>query len=189
MPVVPATTRATTGNQRLAAQGIAGETYPALVVAGTATFTSQAALGYMLQLEAGQAVRGVMLRMTIAASGTAPTLARFGLADSTGKILILSGDVGAAANWPIGMCLFPFTATYVVPATAGYYVCWVINGTWSVTQPSALRQTASAAINNALTGYPPASFTWATQTDLPAIGSSVTLTTQPASGTYAAAYL
>jgi hypothetical protein len=141
--------------------------------------TSQAVFGTLIGLRGGDVLTGLKMRNATAAAGTTPTTARFGLADATGKILILSGNVNAAATWAAGVNTFPFTATFTVPSDGGYFACFVVNGTWGSTQPTPVNMTNSGAGSFGADGAnPPINFTWAAQTDLPAVSSSVTITAQ-----------
>jgi len=119
---------------------------------------------------------------------TLPTTLRVGLADKTGKILKLSGNLNALANLPAGACPLPFTGPYDILADDGYFLCIVINGTYGTTVPTPMR---AGALNLALAAFgssaPPA-FTWTGQTDLPALGASLTLSAQPGLAYYMAAY-
>src|SRR3990167_8391695 len=151
------------------AMGVISEPFsPELATTSTAP-TSQTVYGILVGLRAGDVVTGVLLRNAVAAAGTAPTTARAGLADSTGKILILSGNVGAAASWPVGAMPLAFTAPYTVLADGGYFACFVVNGTWGTTQPTPQRIGASAAANIAFGSNAIPAFAWTGQTDLPAV--------------------
>lgn len=159
-------------------------------VASTATApATQTVYGILIGLRAGDIVNGLMLRNGVAAAGTLPTTARAGLADGTGKILALTGNVNALASWPAGAMPLPFAAPYTVLADGGYLACFVVNGVWGSTQPTPILVTNTAAA--ALTAYgtnPPPTFLWAGQTDLPAVGASMTITTGSVRGYYIAAY-
>lgn len=151
--------------------------------------TSQLVIGRLAGLRAGDVVTGIALKLPVAAAGTAPTTARFGLADSTGKVLVLSGNLNAASNWTLGTAAFPFTAPYTVPADGGYYACWVVNGTWGTTQPTVAKcQTANAASFTAFGSNVALGFQWSGQTDLPAVGSSLTVTSGISVPLYTALY-
>lgn len=138
--------------------------------------STQVVFGCLLGLRAGDVVNGVMLRNNTAAAGTLPTTARFGIADSAGKMLAISGNLNALANWVAGPLPFPFASQYTAPADGGYYACFVVNGTWSVTQPSPLRNFSGTNAMLAYSTFAPPMFNWAAQTDLPAVNSSLTMT-------------
>lgn len=171
------------------AAGIISENF-GLAAAGQASApTSQVVWGWLLGLRAGDVVTGLQVRLVVAAAGTAPTTARFGLADSTGKIVALSGNVGAAASWVAGPSAFAFTTSYTVPADGGYYGCFVVNGVWGTTQPTVvLCQALTGATSTAFGSSAPPGFKWTAQTDLPGVGSSLTLTTGTTFPFYVAAY-
>jgi hypothetical protein len=147
--------------------------------------------GSLIGLKAGDSITGIILRIRTAAGGTAPTLARFGLADSTGQELVLSPDLGAAANWTLGAALFPFTAPYIVPASGGYFPNFIVVGTWGSTQPLLVNGTGGTPNPTAMlaqSGYAPLNFSWSGRTDLPAIGSPLTITTVDNAYFYMACY-
>lgn len=180
--VIPQTASASRTAIRYQAAGILDENYPFAGTNTTAGVTSQRVYASLLGLRVGDSVTGIALKLSTAAAGTAPALARFGIADSTGKILALSGDLGAATNWTLGAPQFAFAAPYVVTAQGGYYACFVVNGTWGTTQASIATATvAGTGAVGALTGAAPAVFTWDAQTDLPAVNSSLTMTALQAS--------
>lgn len=150
---------------------------PSLASSGTAP-SSQTVFGTAVYGLAGMAITGVKIRNNVAAAGTLPTTVRFGIADATGKMLALSGNLNAIANWGTGVCPMPFTSVYTLPVSALYFPCFVVNGTWGTTQPTPLF--ANTGTQNAVIAAdgsnPPPQFTWGGQTDLPAVGSSLTLT-------------
>lgn len=156
-------------------------------VAGTA-LTSQRVQGVCVGLRAGAVIDHVATCLTVAASGTSPTHMRMGLADLTGKMLAVTADTTAAATWLIGVVSLALTAAYTVPTSGLYIIALVQNGTFSVTEPSFATQTAVDASQNAAVGSnPPRNFQWAAQTDLPAVASSLTITTPSAYTFWAAA--
>lgn len=170
------------------AAGVISEPFSPFSTPSTAAPTSQSIEGILIGLRAGDVVTGIILRVNVAAAGTSPTTARFGLADSTGKILVLSGDLKTAAEWPQGAVKFAFTAPYTVLADGGYFPCFVVNGTWGTTQPTLTRGTSYTAATPAVSGKAPPGFSWNTQSDLPAIGSSLTITPTSILPFYQAAY-
>jgi hypothetical protein len=168
------------------AAGVISENYPPYVATSSNAPTSQVVFGYLLGLRAGDVVTGILLRSAVAAAGTAPTTARFGIANSAGVILALSGNINAAASWPVGGVLGALTAPYTVLADGGYFACFVVNGTWGTTQPT-LNRTSGLAGSGAVGGNVTPSFSWAGQTDLPAVGNSLTMTSL-ANGQYIGFY-
>jgi hypothetical protein len=169
------------------AAGVISETWDPRTGTNAGAPASQALYGQILGLRAGDVSTGVVLRNTQAAAGTSPTTARFGLADSTGKILVLSGNVNTAAEWPLAAVKFAFTAPYTVLADGGYFLCFVVNGTWGTTQPSPLRASSAAAVAG-ISGAVIPEFVWTGQTDLPAVGASLTITGVSGTSYYMAAY-
>jgi hypothetical protein len=158
---------------------------PVLATAGTAPAT-QVAYGEVVGLANGELITGIALWNQVAAAGTLPATARFGIADSTGKILAISGNENALAQWAVGINKHPLAAPYTIPADGLYYLCFVVNGVWGTTQPTPLRVTGG--LGAAMVPTPQRTFQWAAQTDLPAVGSSLTLATGSAVPYYLAAY-
>ncbi len=157
--------------------GLCAESTPLSQFIAGAALTSQQVQGVCVGLRAGAVVTNLATCLTVAASGTAPTHMRMGIADSTGKILGVTADTTAAASWTIGVVSLALSASLTIPTSGLYIVCLVQNGAFSVTQPSFARVVAVDASQNAAIGSnPPRAFQWAGQTDLPAVNSSVTLT-------------
>lgn len=169
------------------AQALIVETPGLLACVNATAPATQAAFGALVGLRAGDAVTGILLRNSTAAAGTAPTTARFGLLDATGKVLVLSANANAAASWGVGPIQFAFTAPFTVPADGGYYLAFVVNGTWGTTQPTPARAPSVVGGLAAISGGVPLFITVTSQTDLPAINSSLALTAS-ASPYYMAAY-
>lgn len=160
--------------------------HPTLYASFTAP-TSQTIYGQLMGLRAGDVVTGIALRNSVAAAGTLPTTGRFGIANAAGTILAISGNVNSLAAWAVGVVPGPLAAPYTVLADGGYYACFIVNGTWSVTQPTPARAAGTPGPLAALgTGAPP-SFAWTGQTDLPVVGSPLTLSASSI-GYYAAFY-
>jgi hypothetical protein len=172
----------------LASQGVLSDNGPHINYTGATAPTTQHVFGVLLGLHAGDPVTGIVLRNTTAAAGSLPTTARFGIADSTGKILALSGNLNALASWPAGPCQFPLTAPYTVLADGGYFACFVVNGAWGTTQPTPVRGIASGSSQGALSGAVTPSFEWSGQTDLPAVNASLTLASGISVGYYMGFY-
>lgn len=173
---------------RATAAGIITDNGNISLFANTAAPATQSVYGQLLGLRAGDPVTGVLLRNSTAAAGSLPTTARFGIADSTGKILALSGNDTALALWGLGANPHALAAPYVVPSDGGYFACFVVNGVWGTTQPTPARGTGQTSIGLAFGSNPPENFVWAGQTDLPIVGSSLTLTTSSTLGYYMAFY-
>lgn len=108
------------------------------------SLTSQQLYAVAIGLDAGDTASKIVLGLNVTASGTAPTLARFGLYDSgLANLLASTADTSADAQWSASsqsFISFSFTTPYAVTATGLYYVAALVNGTWSVTQPTILAQ-------------------------------------------------
>jgi hypothetical protein len=187
---------ATRDSLRATGLGVLAEPFPAstLVSAALAPATQQVA-GVAVGLKRGDVVTGIMTRVAVAAAGTNPTTVRFGLADSTGKILVLSADRGTAGSndattvFALGPNKIAFTAPLTIPADDLYFPVFVVNGTWGTTQPTmGLLSVSTAAMMGAAAGSAPANFVWTGQTDLPAVNSSVTITSLGTRSYYLAPY-
>jgi hypothetical protein len=176
--------------------GVLSEPFPATALVTTPLApTSQKVFGSPIGLRRGDVVAGIMLRVGTAAAGTNPTTVRFGLADSGGKIVAVSANRGssgsddAATVFAVGANKVAFSSAYTVPADGLYFAVMLVNGTWGTTQPlvSLISAGANAAMANA-TSAAPANFEWASQTDLPAVNSSLTITGTSTRTYYLAAY-
>lgn len=157
-------------------QGILVESYP-LAAADTALApATQVVFGALMGLNQGDVVTGILLRSSVAAAGTLPTTVRSGIANAAGTMLAISGNLNAVANWPQGAVALPLAAPYAVPVTGGYYACFVVNGIWGTTQPTPVRGNSTNNVSGAFGSNAPPFFGWSGQTDLPAVGSPLTLT-------------
>lgn len=173
----------------LVGQGIVAETFSALLSNGNSALTTQSVYGFPFGLKAGTTVNGIMLRNATAAAGTLPTTARFGLADSSGKIVARSGNLNALANWAVGPMPFVFSSAYTIPYDGTWIGCFIVNGTWSVTQPTPVRQTGlQTAAMGAFASTLAPHFTWTGQTDLPAVDASLTMSGAAQFSYYVALY-
>jgi hypothetical protein len=91
-----------------------------------------------LALRKGQSISNLLFQVTTGGAGTVPTSITCGLADSTGKIVALSGELKASAIWTpaagSGLAVAPLTASYTAPADGLYYVVFLQVGAWGTTQ-------------------------------------------------------
>lgn len=182
---------AKTGRRQALSQSVAGilvENYAPEAAQGN-TPASGTVHGTLLGLLNGDTITGIMVRNSQAAVGAGvPTTVRFGIADSTGKMLAISANVNAAANFPQGACGIPLASPLPITADGGYYACFIINGAWTTAAQFLAVQTTTAASLTAFGSNPPPVFGWAGQTDLPAVGASLTMTAGPSHGYYIAFY-
>lgn len=171
------------------ALGVQFEPFPAACANNQSAPVTQIAYGVAVYATAGAVITGVKIRNGVAAAGTLPTTARFGLADNTGKILALSGNVNALASWATGVCPMAFTALFTLTYSGVYLPCFVVNGTWGTTQPTPNETAVTTAIAMVADGVnPPVNFQWTGQTDLPLAGASLTLTSASTRSYYLALY-
>lgn len=143
-------------------------------VGGDQAPATQVVYARLLGLRGGMVVTGIALENSTQAVTANPTTARAGLADATGKILVLSGNLNAAATWIGGVVQLAFTAPFTIPANGGYLACFVVNGVWG-TPPTLARGRANNFAGSAMGAFAPDCVQWGGQTDLPAINSSITL--------------
>lgn len=159
------------------ALGIISENYRVSVANNTGAFPSQRIQGSLLGLCAGDVVTNLVFAVGVAAAGTAPTLLRCALLDKTGKVLVRTNDLSASAIWTsVGYAVAPLTAPYTVPATDGYYVVALENGAFGTTNVAVYIWVVTASLDVAIGSGVPLGFNQDAQTDLPAVGSSVTMT-------------
>lgn len=138
------------------------------------TLSTQTIRGSLLGLWGGDVVTNIVVCVGTASGGTAPTLVRLGLLDKTGKVLATTADVHATAI-TVGFQAFALTAAYTAPTTDAYYAAMVINGVWGTTQPQfIIGNSGVTAPGKALGSNPRRAFDQTSQTDLPAVNSSVT---------------
>lgn len=173
----------------LTAQGIITENMPVALTTTSTAYTSGKVHGQLLNLRAGDSIAGIWLRNQTAAAGTFSGTGRFGLTDSTGTMLISSSNYNTAASYSSGPSQFAFTTPYQIPADGAYYAVWIISTGFGTTSPTFLgtamgNATASGQIGANL----PYCFGWTGQTDLPSVGSAVTLSTLDTSAYYTAVY-
>lgn len=165
-------------NQLAAALGVQFEPYNRVLASAVLAPSSGAICGMAVYATAGATLTGIKTAIATAAAGTSPTTARFGVADNTGKILAVSANVNAAASWPTGIAAFPFSAPIAAAYSGVYILCFIVNGTWGSTQPTTYAVSSGSAAGLIADGAnPPPSFQWTAQTDLPAVNSSLTMTT------------
>ena len=164
---------------RQKASGVITENMHPGAPSGTAAFTSQQVNGFLVGLRAGDVVTGIAVRVAVAATGTNPTTVRVGLADSTGKVLVLSGNLNTSALQATGAAQLAFSAAYTVPTDGGYFALVFVNGTWGTTQPTVIKSGATTAAYSALSGALLPSIGIAAQSDLPSVGASLSSITTP----------
>ena len=171
-------TNASKSRQQFAhdARGVLTENIWPGALGNLSALATQVVYGVPLGLKAGDLVTGVLMQGGVAAVGAGvPTTVRAGIADSTGKILAVSGNLNAAANFPTGAVKLALASQYTVLADGAYYACVVANGVWT-TPPTLYRGTGAATGTAGISGKLPAGFQWTGQTDLPTVGNSLTTT-------------
>lgn len=173
------------------ALGVQFESAPVICYNAALAPSTQVVYGVALYATAGAMITGIKFRNSTAAAGTTPTTARFGLADNTGKILVRSANVNATSSWAVGVNAIPFTAPFTLAYSGVYFPCFVVNGTWGSTQPTPSRINDSPVVPGGLAAdgsMPPPTFQWASQTDLPSVGASMTISTDTGNTYYLALY-
>jgi hypothetical protein len=125
-------------------------------------------------IPSGVVLTGIKMRIQVAAAGTNPTLVRAGLADNTGKVLVVSNDLHTTAFQATGVFPFPFTAQFTTAYFGAYLAMVIVVGTWGTTQPTISQPAGENAADAADGSFCPVVTQWAGQTDLPAVGSSIT---------------
>jgi hypothetical protein len=124
----------------------------------------------------GDVVTNMLCSVATAGAGTAPTLIRQGVADSTGKMLAVTADTHASAVWTaLGLVSVALSAPLTIPGTGLYYLCFIEVGAFGTT-PMQLRAAGNSGGGpGAVAGFPRALAAQAGQTDLPAVNASLTL--------------
>jgi hypothetical protein len=141
-------------NPRLLMWGIQGEPYPAAAISSSTTvLTSARAEGALVDLYAGQVITGVIVPLD--AYSASLTHQWVGLCNSAGLVLVASTDSPTLLNSGVAaglaqMIELPFSNTYTVPTTGGYYAFYLGVQT-SGTMPTFYRGNA-VGVYNALSG-------------------------------------
>lgn len=173
----PSSSAVTRQQTLLTALGIISEPYRLAGVTGTGAITSQQITCALIGLLSADVVTNIVVCLSTAGVGTAPTLIRLGLATTSGTILAVTADVHASSAFTsTGFAVIPLTSPYTVTSTAGYYACILENGAFGTT-PMALYGTATAAAQVAfsLSSNPTPYASQNSQSDLPGVSSSMTL--------------
>ena len=126
----------------------------------------------------GDVVRNVYMWTTTAATGAQPTLLKLGVCDRAGMMLCQSADEKANAAWTaLGPAEIAMTSTYTATEMKLVYLCFLQVGTWGGTALQIGRWSSVTQHNNVFpTGNTLRAVQWAGQTDMPANGSSATVT-------------
>lgn len=104
-------------------------------------------------LNAGDTISNILFCLTVAASGTAPTLARAGIFDSTFALVASTADLHASAIWTAtGYATAALSASYSPSVSGLYYAGFLKNGTWGTTQPSFLSGTTQTLAGHIISG-------------------------------------
>lgn len=155
--------------------GILTETFPVLSNVNSASPSSGAGYGGLIGLVSGDVVSNIIVAAAVAGAGAAPTLIRVGLADKTGKILGISADVHADAQWTSGgLVIEPLSSPVTIAVTDVYYPVFLKVGAFGTTDLALARGPSfSASIAGALGSGPRLSPVQTGLADLPAVGSSL----------------
>lgn len=154
-------------------QGIYAETTPLGGCNASIAGVSQSVYANAVGLLAGDVVSSITV-LAIVVSTTA-TLVKVGLATSAGVMLGQSASVHGAFNSPAGMVTSALTAPYTV-LTDGLYYPHILQV--AATGATLICGRASMALGNGAIGAgSPLTGIWTGQADLPANGSSLTLST------------
>lgn len=163
---------------RRTSKGFLSETFPAQCSGGLVTVASQRIYGGGIGLAAGDVVTNIHVGVAVAGTSTAPTTIRLGLATSAGVIVATTADLHASANWTetgIPTSALTVPGAYTVPSDGLYYPCFLQNGSWAGTAMQLFMATAlGVSVALTLGSNPTAMFQWSSQSDLPAVGASLT---------------
>jgi hypothetical protein len=158
--------------------GLISQTFDRKAGLSSVTLTSQSIFAATLGIKAGKTITNIQAIVSIAASGTAPTLVKFALLDKTQKVLAVTADYsGNALLTTTGMKAFPLSPAYVTTADDIYYVAVLKNGAFSVTDVKLFGNTnlivsgSSAAVGSGVG----VAGTQTGQTDFQSVGVAQTL--------------
>jgi hypothetical protein len=159
-------------------EGLVSETFPRVLASTQGANSSQTFYVVRIPLRAEDVVTNLIVGVTTAGAGAAPTLIKLGLLDKTGKVLQQSANEAADSKWTsLGFKAVAMAAPYAVTADDLYYAAFLINGVFGGTNIQFARTPVAntggyfaaigsgVAIINSQTGV----------TDFPATGSSQTL--------------
>jgi len=161
----------------LAAQGLLAETFSRRFATSQAAPTSQTIFASLVTLYAGMTVTNLHCAVGTAAAGTDPTLIKMALCSKAGVVLQQSVNEAADAKWDSkGTKTVALASPYAVTATDGYYVCFLINGTFGSTNLQLVRSLVidSGSMTAVGSGVVPIC-SQASQTDFQATSGSQTL--------------
>lgn len=165
-----------------AAWGIKGQAWdPYSAAVGGGALTSQRLSGALCGLQVGDVVSNIILNVSQAASGTAPTGLFVGLYDTAGNLKASSNNLNANAIWTsLGYAVAPLSASFTVTTAGGYFLAALQNGAFGTTNLNVTKNTnvgsnltlagpsglARNPLQNGQTTLPnPATFTAAAGTD------------------------
>lgn len=171
----------TAGSPLAAGLGVQFEPFPIASATSASLPGTQNLSAAAIYATAGAIITGIKIRNGVAAAGTNPTTVRLGIADLNGKILAVSGNYGtggtnnATTVFALGANAIPLSAPLTLTYSGIYFPCFVVNGAWGTTQPTPIFSAGTGTPFGADGVNPPVCFSWASQTDLPAVGSSLTM--------------
>lgn len=156
-------------------RGVLSESFPMQADAVSTTLTAGTIWVAALGLLAGDVVSKVGFHLVTAAAGTVPTSFVAGIADATGKMMAVTGELKADPQWTaVGQIevRFSLMAPWTVPASGLYYVVFMQVGAWGTTQPAIGRSNALQ-----ISPFAGSFFLWGQagsgQTVLPAVGANL----------------
>lgn len=155
-------------NAMLTGLGLLQECFPALLIPNALGMTSGTLRATGIGLTAGQIVTNVGVFVSVTTSGTNPTLIRFGLYDNASNLVASTGNLNASGLFTTqGYVQTAFSATYTVGTSGLFYVAYIQNGVFSVTNPTFYSGTTSTQAGKPLTSGKRYWFEQTGLTDLP----------------------
>jgi hypothetical protein len=130
--------------------------------------TSQVLRGTAIGLNALDVINNIVVVVTVSTSGTTPSLIRLGLYDTNLNLVASTANRNASGDFAVtGPVAVPLSAAFTVINAGTYYVAYLQNGVYSVTNPSFCSGTTQTNAGKAITGSKRFWFEQTAQTDLP----------------------
>jgi hypothetical protein len=117
--------------------GVISEPLFSSIGAGNVSLSSVASqylFGTPLGFAAGDVVTNIICAISTAGVGTAPTLIKLGLCDTSGTVLGVTANVASDAQWLTqGYGVFPLSSPATIPSQGIYYALLLLNGDFGST--------------------------------------------------------
>jgi hypothetical protein len=149
-------------------RGVLGEPFDPRQVGSGTTLTSQAIVGALIPLYAGDVASGIGFLVTQAGTGTPPTNFFGALYDLAGNRLAVTADSAASTSLTTaGYQSLNFSTAYTCPTTGSYYGCIMMNGAFGTQAFNAARLAGGTGVGGAVGSNAKVAVTQTAQTTMP----------------------